>query len=60
MFFGVTLALACFLGIGALMETYPWLQMIILLAGSLIVIYVGIGLLRAKAAEIDRSQREFL
>lgn len=55
-FFDVTLALACFFGIGAVMERYQWLQMVILCVGSLIVIYIGIGLLRAKAEEIDRSQ----
>ena len=37
------------------MERYQWLQMAILLAGSVIVIFIGIGLLRAKAEELDRS-----
>lgn len=55
-FFDVTLALACFFEIGAVMERYQWLQMVILCVGSLIVIYIGIGLLRAKAEEIDRSK----
>ena len=55
-FFDVTLAFACFFGIGAVMERYQWLQMGILCVGSLIVIYIGIGLLRAKAEEIDRSK----
>ena len=55
-FFDVTLALACFFGIGAVMERYQRLQMVILCVGSLIVIYIGIGLLRAKAEEIDRSK----
>jgi L-lysine exporter family protein LysE/ArgO len=55
-FFDITLALACFLGIGAVMRHYEWLQMIILLVGSLIVIYIGAGLLKSKTAEIDRSE----
>lgn len=55
-FFDVTLALACFFGIGAVMERYQWLQMVILCVGSLIVIYIGIGLLQAKAEEINRSK----
>lgn len=55
-FFDVTLAFACFFGIGAVMERYQWLQMVILCVGSLIVIYIGIGLLRAKAEELDRSK----
>lgn len=49
-FFDVTLGLACFLGVGALMEALPWLQKVILAAGSLIVIWIGIGLVRAKAS----------
>lgn len=55
-FFDVTLAFACFFGIGAVMERYQWLQMVILFVGSIIVIYIGVGLLRAKGEEIDRSQ----
>lgn len=47
-FFDVTLSLACFFGIGALMETSKWLQTIVLFVGSLIVIWIGIGLLRSR------------
>ncbi len=46
----IPLGVACFLGAGALMESAPWLQEVILGLGSLIVIYIGIGLLRAKAS----------
>lgn len=42
-FFDITLGLACFLGAGALMQALPWLQKVILAAGSLIVIWIGIG-----------------
>ena len=49
-FFDITLGLACFLGAGALMQALPWLQKIILAAGSLIDIWIGIGLLRSKAS----------
>lgn len=38
------------------MQRYEWLQMVILLIGSLIVLYIGIGLLRSKVEEIDRSK----
>lgn len=55
-FFDVTLALACFFGIGAVMRRYEWLQMVILLVGSLIVFYIGISLLRAKTEELDRDK----
>ena len=57
-FFDVTLAMACFFGIGAVMQQYEWLQRVILLLGSLIVIYIGIGLLRSKTAEIEKSKSE--
>ena len=46
----IPLGVACFLGAGALMESAPWLQKVILGLGSLIVIYIGIGLLRARAS----------
>ena len=49
-FFDITLGLACFLGVGALMQALPWLQKVILAVGSLIVIWIGIGLLRSKAS----------
>lgn len=55
-FFDVTLALGCFFGIGALMQRYEWLQKVILLLGSGVVLYIGIGLLRAKTEEIDRTK----
>jgi len=45
-FFDVSLALSCFLGMGALMERFDFLKMIILLIGSVAVIYIGIGLIR--------------
>ena len=45
----VSLGVACFLA-GALMQAVPWLQKVILGIGSLIVIYIGVGLLRAKAS----------
>ena len=57
-FFDVTLALACFFGVGAVMEALPWLQKVILLAGSLIVIGIGIGLLRTEEEELGQSQVE--
>ena len=49
-FFDVTLGLACFLGVGALMAALPWLQKVIFAAGSLIVIWIGLGLMRSKAS----------
>lgn len=49
-FFDVTLALACFFGIGAVMEHSKWLKMAILLIGSIVVIMIGISLLKAKGS----------
>lgn len=48
-FWDIFLGLACFLGAGAVMEFFPWLQNIILGLGGLLVIYIGVGLIRAKA-----------
>lgn len=49
-FFDITLAFACFFGIGAVIEHVKWLEMVILLAGSLIVTWIGIGLIRSKSS----------
>ena len=48
-FWDISLGLYCFLGAGALIQAVPWLQKVILGLGCLIVIWIGIGLLRAKA-----------
>jgi L-lysine exporter family protein LysE/ArgO len=50
-FFDITLALACFLGVGAVMNYLPILEKIILIVGSLLVVYIGISLLRSKAGD---------
>ena len=47
-FFDVTLGLACFFGVGAVMSASPLLEMAILLIGSLIVMWIGLGLVRAQ------------
>lgn len=46
-FFDVTLGLACFFGVGAIMSASPVLEMVILGVGSLIVLWIGQGLVRA-------------
>ena len=48
-FWDISLALACFFGAGALIQTLPWLEKIIIGVGGLLVIYIGVGLIRAKA-----------
>lgn len=47
-FFDVSLAFACFYGIGLLIDKLEWLKLAILLVGSLILIYIGQGLIRSK------------
>ena len=49
-FWDISLGVSCFLGAGALMQALSWLQKVILGIGSLIVIYIGVGLLRSKAS----------
>ena len=55
-FFDITLSLACFFGIGTIMQKFKWVQMVILCVGSLIVIYIGISLLRAKTQDLEKDQ----
>lgn len=46
-FFDISLAVACFFGIGAVMEHSEWLRLTVLGIGSLLVIRIGLGLLRS-------------
>ncbi|MFD1472138.1 LysE/ArgO family amino acid transporter [Companilactobacillus mishanensis] len=55
-FFDVALSLSCFFGIGILMQHYQWLKLAILLIGSLIVIYIGVGLIRPGKTEANQSR----
>lgn len=55
-FFDVTLALACFFGIGAIMERARWIEMTVLLIGSIIVIWIGISLLRSSDGNLDSTK----
>lgn len=56
MFFDITLALACFFGIGVLMSRAQWIEMMVLLAGSIIVIWIGISLLRSREESLDSGK----
>ena len=47
-FFDVSVAFACFFGIGAIMAQAKLLEMAILCIGSILVIYIGVSLLRDK------------
>ena len=52
-FFDVTLALACFFGIGLVMQKYPPVQLGILL----VVVYIGISLLKSSVRQIGGAQQ---
>lgn len=54
-FFDITLALACFFGIGLLIERWMPLRIGILLVGSLLVLWIGINLIRTKSS-LDTSK----
>lgn len=59
-FFDITLALACFWGVGSLMERFQLLKMIILLAGCIAVTWIGIQLILKKpdslnAVDVNKS-----
>lgn len=56
-FFDVTLALACFFGIGIVMQKYPPVQLGILLLGGLVVVYIGVSLLKSSVRQIGGAQQ---
>lgn len=56
-FFDVTLALACFFGIGLVMQKYPPVQIGILLLGGLVVVYIGVSLLKSSVRQIGGAQQ---
>ncbi len=56
-FFDVTLALACFFGIGLVMQKYPPVQLGILMLGGLVVVYIGISLLKSSVRQIGGAQQ---
>lgn len=47
-FFDISLALACFFGIGLILDKLPVLKNIVLAAGSAVILYISVGLLRSK------------
>lgn len=56
-FFDGTLALACFFGIGLVMQKYPPVQLGILLLGGLVVVYIGVSLLKSSVRQIGGAQQ---
>ena len=47
-FFDITLALACYFGIGAVIQSSKLIELAVLFVGSLVVIWIGLSLLRDK------------
>lgn len=59
-FFDITLAMACFFGIGLVMQKYPPVQLGILLLGGLVVVYIGVSLLKSSVRQIGGAQQMLL
>ena len=51
--FDISLAIACFFGVGAILQTATWLKLSVLCLGSLIVIYIGFSIFVDKNTNID-------
>jgi len=58
-FFDTSLSLACFYGVGKLLQSTPWLELAVLLVGSLLVFYIGWGLVKQKSAEMGTMATSF-
>ena len=57
-FFDITLAIACFFGIGAAMERFSWLRTVISLLGSILVIFIGIRLVISTPEHLKKVPEE--
>lgn len=55
-FFDIGLALACFFGVGLLLDRFEMLKQIILILGSIAVCYIGVGLVRSKSEGIVNTE----
>lgn len=53
--FDISLAISCFYGIGAILETALWLKLVVLFLGSLIVMWIGFSILKDKSITIDNN-----
>ncbi|SMB84923.1 L-lysine exporter family protein LysE/ArgO [Desulfonispora thiosulfatigenes DSM 11270] len=64
-FFDITLALACFYGMGIIIEKSLMLKAVILLVGSIAIIFIGYGLIKSTPTfeiklEIDKPFKQIL
>lgn len=56
--FDISLSLSCFLGLGAVLDNFPSVRMVLLGIGSLAVIYIGFSLLKSKPGESGKTDLE--
>lgn len=54
--FDMALSLSCFFGVGALMQAHPMLQTVVLGAGGLVVVKIGLGLVFPRKREGMKSE----
>lgn len=61
-FFDISLAISCFFGIGLLVDRFSIIKGIILLLGSIVVTYIGIGLIRStsKISEDEKTDSSLI
>ncbi|BAL00972.1 putative arginine exporter protein [Oscillibacter valericigenes Sjm18-20] len=59
-FFDVSLALACFFGVGAVLSSLPWLRQAMLGAGGAVVTLIGVNLVCSKEAAQTAAETEVL
>lgn len=61
-FFDITLALACFFGIGLLLDKLPLLRKAMIVVGSIVVIYIGYSIIRSspKITEEIKLEKSYL
>ena len=55
-FFDVSLALACFFGVGALVQSSELIKLSVLFAGSLVLIWIGASLIRSEEADPELKE----
>lgn len=55
-FFDISLAISCFLGIGFLIQKYFELKLVVLLLGCVIVTNIGIGLIKSASQVSDNEE----
>jgi L-lysine exporter family protein LysE/ArgO len=50
-FFDITLSFSCFFGIGAILQHFKWLNLLLLFFGGLVILFIAVSLLRKTPTE---------